>query len=92
MKTWKEYKNEYASKSESNKEQVAQIEGLAELLSEVIVAREERGLSQAELAEMCGLKQSAISRLESLKATPQLDTLLKILSSLNLKISLTSTN
>lgn len=89
MKTWKEYKNEYANKSEGNKEQVAQIEGLAELLSEVIVAREERGLSQAELAEMCGLKQSAISRLESLKATPQLDTLLKILASLNLKISLT---
>jgi len=33
-------------------------------------AREEKGLSQRELAEISGIKQPAIARLESMKATP----------------------
>ena len=45
----------------------------------MIEAREERGLSQRELAEISGIKQPAIARLESLKATPQIDTLFKVL-------------
>ena len=49
------------------------------LIGKMIEAREERGLSQRELAEISGIKQPAIARLESLKATPQIDTLFKIL-------------
>jgi len=45
----------------------------------MIEAREEKGLSQRELAEISGVKQPAIARLESLKATPQIDTLFKVL-------------
>jgi transcriptional regulator with XRE-family HTH domain len=47
------------------------------LIGKMIEAREEKGLSQRELAEISGVKQPAIARLESLKATPQIDTLLK---------------
>jgi transcriptional regulator with XRE-family HTH domain len=45
----------------------------------MIQAREEKGLSQRELAEISGVKQPAIARMESMKVTPQIDTLLKVL-------------
>jgi len=49
------------------------------LIGKMIEAREQQGLSQRDLAEISGIKQPAIARLESLKATPQLDTLFKML-------------
>lgn len=51
----------------------------AELIGKMIEAREKKGYSQRELAELSGVKQPAIARLESMKSTPQIDTLLKIL-------------
>ena len=49
------------------------------LIGKMIEARETKGLSQRELAELSGVKQPAIARMESMKSTPQIDTLLKIL-------------
>jgi len=49
------------------------------IIGKMIEAREEKGLSQRELAEISGVKQPAIARLESLKTTPQIDTLFKVL-------------
>jgi DNA-binding XRE family transcriptional regulator len=49
------------------------------LIGKMIQAREEKGLSQRELAEISGVKQPAIARMESMKAMPQIDTVLKIL-------------
>jgi len=49
------------------------------LIGKMIEAREQKGLSQRELAELSGVKQPAIARLESLKVTPQIDTLFKVL-------------
>lgn len=49
------------------------------LIGKLIEAREAKGLTQKELAEKAGVKQSAIARLESMKATPQIDTLFKVL-------------
>lgn len=50
-----------------------------DLIGKMIEARETKGLSQRELAELSGVKQPAIARMESMKATPQIDTLLKVL-------------
>lgn len=44
---------------------------------------------QKELAELSGVKQPAIARIESLKSTPQLDTLLKVLAPLGYTLSIT---
>jgi ribosome-binding protein aMBF1 (putative translation factor) len=49
------------------------------LIGKMIEAREEKGFSQRKLADLSGIKQPAIARLESLKATPQIDTLFKVL-------------
>jgi ribosome-binding protein aMBF1 (putative translation factor) len=46
-----------------------------DLVGKLIEAREQKGISQKRLAEMSGLKQSAIARLERMQATPQVDTL-----------------
>ena len=50
-----------------------------ELIGKMIEAREKKGLSQRELAEISGVKQPAIARIESMKSTPQIDTLIKVL-------------
>ena len=62
------------------------------LIGKMIEAREEKGLSQRELAEISGVKQPAIARLESLKATPQIDTLFKVLHPLGYTIEIVPLN
>lgn len=59
------------------------------LIGKLIEAREKKGLSQRDLAELSGVKQPAIARLESMKSTPQIDTLLKILAPLGYTLSIT---
>lgn len=63
-----------------------------ELIGKMIEAREEKGLSQRQLAEICGVRQPAIARLESMKTTPQIDTLFKILNPLGYTISIVPLN
>ena len=45
--------------------------------------RQERGMSQQELAILCGTTQSAIARLERGSRPPKLDTLLRIADALD---------
>jgi len=66
----------------------ARIEFEVELIGKLIEARESKGLTQAQLAEAAGLKQSAVARMESLKATPQIDTLLKVLTPMGYKLAI----
>lgn len=60
----------------------AKIDFEVALIGKVIAAREAKGLSQQQLADLVGVKQPAIARLESMKTTPQIDTLFKILQPL----------
>ncbi len=66
----------------------AKIDFEVALIGKVIAARESKGLSQKQLAELAGLKQPAIARLESMKATPQIDTLFKILEPLGYTLAI----
>ena len=50
------------------------------LIDRIIALRKDSGMTQKELAEAAHLAQPAIARMESKTATPQLDTLLKILA------------
>lgn len=59
------------------------------LIGKMIEAREKKGLSQRQLAELSGVRQPAIARMESMKSTPQVDTLLKILAPLGYTLSIT---
>lgn len=53
-----------------------------DLVGKLIEAREQKGITQKRLAEMSGLKQPAIARLERMQTNPQIDTLFKVLKPL----------
>ena len=58
-----------------------------EIIAQIVEARLEKGISQAELARMIGTQRSNICRLESGAQNPTLDMLLKITSALGKDIS-----
>lgn len=66
----------------------AKIEFEVELIGKIIEAREAQGLTQQELADISGVKQSSIARLEKLKSTPQIDTLFRILTPMGYKLTI----
>lgn len=63
-------------------EEIAATDLRVAIISELIRARKELGISQKQLEELSGVKQPVIARIETGKSTPQLDTLLKILGCL----------
>lgn len=54
--------------------------------------RKVRGLSQAKVADLVGLRQGTVSRFESVPDKMQLDTLFRLLSALELELSVTPKN
>ena len=57
-------------------------ENCAYIIDLLIEQRHNQGMTQKELAQAACLTQSVIARLESKKAMPQLDTLLKVAAAL----------
>lgn len=49
-----------------------------EIISQIIAARKEQGMTQAELAKKVGTQKSNISRLESGNYNPSLDMIIKV--------------
>ncbi len=78
--------NEYKKRAfEADPELYDEYKALApeyELIKQIIQARTEQNLTQQELADRLGIKQSNISRLESGNYNPSLDFLKKIASGL----------
>jgi transcriptional regulator with XRE-family HTH domain len=64
-----------------------ELEALTRALAvQVAAGRRRRGLTQAELAELCGTTQSAVARLERGTRPPRLDTLLRIANALDCEL------
>lgn len=89
MKKYTNFEDMFRDNDYVTKEEREQICFQTELIGKVIKAREEKGLSQRDLAELSGVKQPAIARMESMRATPKIDTLLKILAPLGYTLSIT---
>ena len=75
MVTWKNLRNELTITKED--EQMIELE--KELIMTLVRIREEKGLTQAQMAELCGVSQPTIARMERSTHSPQLDSLFKIL-------------
>lgn len=88
MKTWDDYKEYVKTIDPDNKRDIADIEEQAAIISEMIKQRNALGLSQRDLALICGIPQSSIARIESFQTTPNLATLLKLLRPLGLKLTI----
>lgn len=88
MKKWIDYKEHVKKISVESGRDLSDIEEQARIISAVIKQRNELGLSQRDLAEICDIPQSSVARIESLQTTPNLATLLKILRPLGLKLTI----
>lgn len=61
-----------------------------ELLNSIVKLREEKGLSQVQLARLCNMKQPVISRMENSIHSPQITSLLRVLIPLGYKLQIVS--
>ncbi len=87
MKTWEEVRKELLSDPETKREYDKLAPRYA-VISELIAARIEKGMTQAEIAKKIGTKQSAIARLEGGNVNPSLDFLEKIAKVLGCKLTI----
>ncbi len=84
MSDWKEFREELSITPEE--ENVIELE--KNLLRTMVAIREEQGLSQADLAAKCNVKQPVIARMEKAVHSPQIDSLLKVLVPLGYKLQI----
>ena len=87
MKTWEDYKEHVKAIDPESKKDFEEAENLASIVGAMIKQRNALGISQRELAAICGIPKSSVARIESFKTTPNLDTLLKILQPLGLTLT-----
>lgn len=86
MDDWTRYKEHLKKTSPVNREIVERADAEAEVISAMIRRRAELGLTQRELAALCGIPQVSIARIETGRTTPRLSTLTKILGILGLSL------
>lgn len=60
------------------------------LIEKLVETRKARNITQKELAELAGVSQQAISRLELEKHIPKIDTFIRILDGLDLELTINS--
>ena len=86
-KTWQEVRKElYTS------EEIAASNARVEMMIALNKARKEKGLTQKELSEITGVRQSAISRLENGNTPTQIDMLIKLFAAVNMKMQVVPMN
>lgn len=90
MKTWDNYKEYVKTVDPQSRKDIEEIEEVASIISAVIKRRNDLGISQRDLAGICGIPQSSVARIESHRTTPNLDTLLKIMRPLGLTLTVSN--
>ncbi|MBE5872609.1 MAG: helix-turn-helix domain-containing protein [Lachnospiraceae bacterium] len=84
MSEWKKFRSELNLTPEE--ENIIELE--KDLIRTMVNIREKQGLSQAELALKCDVKQPTIARMEKAVHSPQIDSLLKVLVPLGYKLQI----
>ena len=90
MRTWEDFKKDAKSIDPSVKTDIEEMEILAAIVSSIIERRKELGYSQRDLAELCGLPHSSVARIEACTVKPKVETLIKIMIPLGLKLTAVS--
>ena len=86
MKNFNEFKKELLQNKETARE-YERLKPRYRLISELISARIKKGMTQKELAEKMGTKQSAIARLESGNVNPSIGFLEKMATVMGYKLT-----
>ena len=87
MKTWNDYKEHVKTVDPVIAKDMEETEEIAAIVTSMVEQRNALGLSQRDLAAMCGIPQSSVARIESCKTTPNLGTLLNIFQHLGLTLT-----
>mgnify|MGYP002621138010 FL=1 len=87
MKTWNDYKEHVKAVDPVIAKDMEETEEIASIVTAMVEQRNALGLSQRDLAAMCGIPQSSVARIESCKTTPNLGTLLNIFQHLGLTLT-----
>ncbi len=86
QKTFDELWENLKQKDDTGELEIGEI--VSDFVSKLVSIRYSKGFSQRDLAEMTGIKQSAIARMESMSSIPRLDTIAKIAHALDVRIEL----
>ena len=81
---WDEIYNNLDALTQQDREE---INLKVKIINEILEARKFKGLTQAELEAISGVKQTFIARLENNRMDPQLTTILKILHPLGMTLA-----
>ena len=87
MRTWEDFKKDAKTIDPNVKQDIEEMETLAAIVSAIIERRNELGYSQRELADICGLPHSSVARIEACTVKPKVETLIRIMIPLGLKLS-----
>ena len=86
MQEWKDFERKAIAEGGTIKEDFEEMEVIASIITSIIQKRNELGYSQRFLADLCGLPQSSIARIEAYIVKPNVDTLIKIMRPLGLSL------
>ena len=87
MKTWNDYKTHVKTVDPTIAKDIEEIETISTIVTAMIQQRKNLGLSQRDLAKLCDMPQSSVARIESGKIVPKLDTIVRLLKQLDLKLT-----
>lgn len=88
MKEFKTYEEFVLDAKKRDPKKWDEIQFHSDLIAKIVVERNKKGISQEKLAEMTGLKQSAIARIESCKCVPKITTIQNILLKLDMTLDI----
>lgn len=81
---WDEIYNNLDALTQEDRDEIAL---KVKIIGQILEARKEKGLTQAELEAISGVKQTFIARLENNRMDPQLTTILKLLHPLGMTLT-----
>ena len=87
MKTWNDYKEHVKTVDPVIAKDMEETEEIAAIVTAMVEQRNALGLSQRDLAAMCGIPQSSVARIESCAVKPKVETLIKIMKPLGLTLT-----
>ncbi|MCD7957022.1 MAG: helix-turn-helix transcriptional regulator [Lachnospiraceae bacterium] len=85
LRSWNQVRDELLSDPETAKE-YEELRPQYEVISQIIKVRDEQGITQQELANRTGIKQSNISRFEGGNYNPSLEFLTRIARGLGMEL------
>ncbi|MGN7309298.1 helix-turn-helix domain-containing protein, partial [Bacillus subtilis] len=88
LRTWKKFKEDNLDyKSEIEKKVISE---MAKLVVQIVKRRKSLGLTQNQVAELAGITQAQVGRLETSSTVPSIETVLKVAIALGMTVNLSS--